>query len=209
MNKIYTIILLLSLVLTSANAQMKEVKNLEAFNNRVTEMATQIKSIESDFKQVKHLDIFNEDVTSKGRFYYIAEDKINLSYTQPTDYKIIINGNRIRIDSDGKTSIVSLKSNKVMNEMRSMLAACMSGNISKITNYKMTFFEDQSSYLVKIKPTDKSLEAYISGFDIYLAKTDMSVSKLRIYETGNDYTDYIFSNRKFNTLKDDALFKIR
>lgn len=208
MKLLYTIILFFSASIL-LNAQMKEIKSLEAFNKQITDFAVSVKSIESDFTQVKHLDIFNENITSKGHFYYIAEDKINLTYTHPTDYKIIINDNKIRIDSDGKTSVVALKSNKVMTEMRAMLTACMSGNISKINNYNMSFLEDAKTYLIKIKPTDKNLQSYVSGFEITMNKNDMSVSKLRIYEKGKDYTDYIFSNRKFNTLKDDSLFKIR
>lgn len=92
--------------------------------------------------------------------------------------------------------------------MRSMLAACMSGNISQISGYNMEYFEDANSYLIKIKPTNKSVQAYISGFDIYMDKKDMSVSKLRISENATDYTDYLFQNKKFNTLTDDKKFSV-
>lgn len=208
MKRIYICYLLIFICLPQINAQMKKMKDVEAFNKRVLAEAVSVKSIESDFTQIKHLDLFNEDITSKGKFYYKHNDKISLDYSSPTKYLIVINADKLKIVSDGKKNVVNLKSNKVMSEMRSMLAACMSGNISQISGYNMEYFEDTNSYLIKIKPTNKSVQAYISGFDIYMDKKDMSVSKLRISENATDYTDYLFQNKKFNTLTDDKKFSV-
>ena len=182
MKRLYIYFLLLFVCLLQINAQMKKLKDVDAFNKRVIQEAVSVKSIESDFTQIKHLDLFNENITSKGKFYYKHSDKISLDYSSPTKYLIVINGDKLKIVSDGKKNIVGLKSNKIMAEMRGMLTACMSGNISQISGYKMEYFEDTNSYLIKIKPTNKSVQAYISGFDIYMDKKDMSVSKLRISE---------------------------
>lgn len=208
MKRLYIYFLLLFVCLLQINAQMKMLKDVDAFNKRVIQEAVSVKSIESDFTQVKHLDLFNENITSKGKFYYKHSDKISLDYSSPTKYLIVINGDKLKIVSDGKKNIVGLKSNKIMAEMRGMLTACMSGNISQISGYKMEYFEDTNSYLIKIKPTNKSVQAYISGFDIYMDKKDMSVSKLRISENASDYTDYLFQNKKFNTLTDDKKFLV-
>lgn len=208
MKRLYIYCLLTLICLLQANAQMKKLKDVDAFNKRVVQEAVSAKSIESDFTQIKHLDLFNENITSKGKFYYKQNDKISLDYSSPTKYLIVINGDKLKIVSDGKKNIVSLKSNKIMAEMRGMLTACMSGNISQISGYSMDYFEDANSYLIKIKPTNKSVQAYISGFDIYMDKTDMSVSKLRISENATDYTDYLFQNKKFNTLTDDKNFLV-
>lgn len=208
MKRLYIYFLLLFVCLLQINAQMKKLKDVDAFNKRVIQEAVSVKSIESDFTQVKHLDLFNENITSKGKFYYKHSDKISLDYSSPTKYLIVINGDKLKIVSDGKKNIVGLKSNKIMAEMRGMLTACMSGNISQISGYKMEYFEDTNSYLIKIKPTNKSVQAYISGFDIYMDKKDMSVSKLRISENASDYTDYLFQNKKFNTLTDDKKFLV-
>ncbi|MBK5720101.1 outer membrane lipoprotein carrier protein LolA [Dysgonomonas sp. Marseille-P4677] len=208
MKHLYIYCLLIFTCLPQVNAQMKKMKDIDAFNKRIVQEAVSVKSIESDFTQIKHLDLFNEDITSKGKFYYKHSDKISLDYNHPTKYLIVINGEKLKIVSDGKKNVVNLKSNKVMTEMRAMLTACMSGNISRISGYSMEYFEDAGSYLIKIKPTNKSIQAYISGFDIYMDKKDMSVSKLRISENATDYTDYLFQNKKFNTLTDDKKFSV-
>ncbi len=207
MKRLY-IYLLILICVPQINAQIKKMKDVETFKQRIEKEATSVKSIESDFTQIKHLNLFNEDITSKGKFYYKYNDKISLDYSSPTKYLIVINGDKLKIVSDGKKNVMSLKSNKIMKEMRGMLTACMSGNISQISGYNMEYFEDASSYLITVKPTNKSVQGYISGFDIYMDKKDLSVSKLRISESATDYTDYLFHNKKFNTLTDDKKFSV-
>ena len=63
--------------------------------------------------------------------------------------------------------------------------------------------------MVKIKPTNKAVQAYIAGIEIYLDKKDMSVHKLRLSETATNYTEYEFYNKKFNSLKNETKFAIR
>lgn len=208
MKHLYICIALFIISWNSLNAQMTAMKDIEAFQNKIVEVAKSVESIESDFIQTKHLDIFNEDIISKGTFYYKSDDKISLNYTHPSSYLMVINGEKIKIVSDGKKNVMNLKSNKVMKEMRAMLAGCMSGNLSQVKGYQMDFFEDNKFYLVKVKPTNKNVTDYVTGFDIYMDKNDLSVSKLRISEAGANYTEYLFSNKKFNTLTDDSKFSI-
>jgi len=195
-------------MLIHTTAQIKKVIHTEDFNKRIAQTAQTVGSIECDFKQIKHLDVFNEDIESTGRFFYKKENKIRLDYHTPVNYRIVINENKILTDSDGKKNVMNLKSNKIMKELQGMLMACMSGNLSRMSNYKPEIYEDTGYYLVKVTPIDKNLQTYISRFEINLLKKDMSVSKLRIYESQTNYTDYIFSNQQFNTVIDDSQFAV-
>lgn len=208
MERFYIYILLFALCIQTYAQQMKKLNDVDAFKKKIEQTASSVKSIESDFTQIKHLDIFDDNITSKGKFYYKHNDKICLEYTTPAKYLIVINGEKLKIVSDGKKNVMSLNSNKVMKEMRGMLTACMSGNITEVSGYQMDFFENAQQYLVKIKPTNKSVQEYISGFDIYFDKKDLSVTKLRISEAGNNYTDYLFANKKFNSLNDEKKFAV-
>lgn len=207
-----TLYLLLIIFATgSMNAQqMKKITRLQEFESRLAKEAQTVHSIESEFTQVKYLDVFDEKVTSKGKFYYQKSNKICMEYARPMNYLIVINGNKLKIVSDGKKNIMNLSSNKMMGQMQDMLTACMIGDLSKMSsNYQLEYFENASYYLVKIKPTNKAVQAYIAGIDIHLDKKDMSVYKLRLSETATNYTEYEFYNKKFNSLKDETRFTIR
>lgn len=211
MNYIKIFLLLLSCTVLPMQAQqMKKLTDLKDFEARLLQEAKKAESIESSFTQIKYLDVFDEKITSKGMFYYRKSNKICMDYAQPMNYLIVINNNKLKIVSDGKKSITDLSSNKMMNQMQDMLTACMVGDLSQMSSdYVREYFEDARYYLVTIKPTNKAVKAYIDNIRIYLDKKDMSVHKLRLSETAANYTEYEFSNKKFNSLKDDAKFTIR
>ena len=158
---LYLSLFFLSIATVHAQSMKKMVQKTE-FENRLAKEAQTVESIESDFTQVKYLDVFDEKVTSKGKFYYQKSNKICMEYFRPMDYLIVINGSKLKIVSDGKKSIMNLSSNKMMAQMQDMLTACMIGDLSKMSsNYQLEYFEDARYYLVKIKPTNKAVQAYI------------------------------------------------
>lgn len=211
MKTIYLFLTLTVAFLAPIQAQtMKELHNLGEFNRKLLAASAATESIESSFTQVKFLDVLNESIVSKGTFYFKKTDKICLDYRSPMAYLMVINGHKIKIVADGKKSLMNLKSNQMMNEVQTMMTACMVGDLSKMSaNYQLQYFEDATHYLIKIKPLSKAVQAYIKQIQIKLNKKEMSVDTLRISETATNYTEYTFSNKKFNTLKDDQRFNVR
>ncbi len=210
MKYIFTGLLLLIVPLYPVIAQLRPLADSKEFNARLAKEAADLQSIESDFTQQKYLDVFDETITSKGKFSYKKENMIRMDYSKPLDYLIIINGSRLKIVSDGKTSTMNLSANKMMNQMQDMLTACMVGDLSRLSSdYELSYFEDNKVYLVKINPVNKNIQMYISGMEIHINKEDMSVDKLRLSETETNYTEYLFTNKKFNSLTDEKIFEIR
>lgn len=209
--RIVLITLILSWGLSGAHAQeMKALAQVKEFENRLSQEAQTLQSIESDFTQVKYLNILDEEVISKGKFFYQKSNKICMEYAEPVNYLIVINGSQLKIVADGKKSVMSLSANRMMNQMQDMLTACMIGDLTKMAaDYHLDYFENERYYLVKIKPVSKAIQAYISGMEIYLDKKDMSVHRLRLSETGANYTEYEFHNKRFNALRDETKFSIR
>lgn len=208
MKKLYIILLFANIFISGSFAQGKKLTSTDTFYKEMLKATGTIHSIESDFRQIKHLDVFDENIESKGRFYYKEGNLVCLNYTQPAQYRIVICGNKIMSETQGSKNTVNLKSNKLMQELQNMLAACMTGDLSKLSGYKLDIYDSISHYTIHVKPESKSLLTYISGFEINVDKKSFSVNKLRINESGANYTDYLFSNQKLNTLKDDKMFTI-
>lgn len=207
-----TIVFILSIWMTVqvCGQSWEKMKSVEEFSQRLNTTASHTQSIACDFVQEKYLDVFAEKIISKGKFYFRKENKIALSYTQPLDYLIVINGPKLKIVSEGKTNLVDLGANKMMNGMNNLLAACMTGDLSLLKDgYQMEYLEDKNYYLVRIKPREQGVKNYLTGMVIWFDKKDMTVARLRLSENAGDYTEYQFLNRQFNTLKDDEKFVIR
>lgn len=208
--KRYFLISLLALsVCRLSMAQEEKTLDTGLLMDKLSVMAEGLQSIESRFEQVKHLDVFDTEIRSSGKFCYKKENKICLDYQKPVPYLLVINESKIKIVSDGKTNRMDLGENPMMNEVGVLLTACMTGDFSGALNsYRMTAYETETYYRLSIIPVSEMIKAYIAGFDIKLNKKDLSVDFLRIQENETDYTDYIFTDKRFNALNDDAIFSV-
>ena len=198
--------LLAGIVSVFAQGEMKPMNDVETFKKKMAAEAQKVNSIESDFTQIKHMAAIEGDMISKGKFYYQKEDKVSLDYTSPIKYLIVINGSKIKMVANGKTSVYDVASNGLMKEMKDVLSACMTGNLQAMnSNYKLEYFQDSKEYLVKIFPLGEAAKAILDEVNIYLDKNDMSVTRLRMVEASKDkkakdkdYTEYQFSDKKLN-----------
>jgi outer membrane lipoprotein-sorting protein len=218
MKKVTLIMVMLSgFISLVAQKDMKQIADTESFKNKIATEAKKVNSIESDFVQIKYMSAISGEMESKGKFYYQKEDKVNLEYTAPMPYQIVINGSKIKMVSNGKENVMDITSNGLMKEMKNVIAACMAGNLQALDgNYKMEFFENANEYLVKIYPLSASTKSILDQVNIYFNKADMSVARMRMIEAPQDkkaatqdYTEYRFSNQKLNSTIPAGRFAIK
>jgi outer membrane lipoprotein carrier protein len=90
-----------------------------------------------------------------------------------------------------------------------MMMSCFKGNLQVIEKkYSIQYFEDEKNYMTHLVPLDKNAGTYLKNIDMYFDKNDMTISKLIIVEPSNDYTEYVFINKKLNSAIPDEKFRI-
>jgi outer membrane lipoprotein-sorting protein len=192
-----------------AQTDFRSLASLEKFKEELKAESASLVGIESSFTQTKYIRLLSEKIVSSGMFYYQKSDKICLDYQKPVKYLIVINGNKIRIDADGKTNTYDLGSNKLMAQMNTLISACLTGNLDKLSSdYALTVKENDTLYLVEVIPSG-SAKSYMKSIDIFLDKKDFSVQKLVITEASDDYTEYAFTGKKKNPSIPHAKFDIK
>lgn len=155
------------------------------------------------------MEMLKNKMVSKGVFKYKREDKIAFLYSQPMVYHMIINGQKLRILSNGKNQIIDLKNNPVMREVRSLIAASFLGNLSQVgTTYKISYFDNKSGVVVVVVPQSKQLSSVITRITIYFKGSNAEIERLKIEEGSGSVTEYIFTNQRINTDLTDEDFRI-
>ncbi|MDD4293747.1 MAG: outer-membrane lipoprotein carrier protein LolA, partial [Bacteroidales bacterium] len=135
--------------------------------------------------------------------------KIAFLYSQPMVYHMIINGQKLRILSNGKNQIIDLKNNPVMREVRSLIAASFLGNLSQVgTTYKISYFDNKSGVVVVVVPQSKQLSSVITRITINFKGSNAEIERLKIEEGSGSVTEYIFTNQRINTDLTDEDFRI-
>ncbi len=209
--KIFCVALISVLPLvTLAAAEYGPLKDEKAFMSELQRKNASITSIQAKFVQTKFLSVFSTEMKSDGNFYWEKNDKICLDYQTPVKYKIVINGDKLKTVSSGKSNVINTKGNPMMDQMSALIAACMTGNIDRMgSGFKVKIEESASDYRLTIEPQAKEVQSYIAKMEIFLSRKDMSVSRLVMHENADDYTGYVFTDNKFNEKIPASVFDVR
>lgn len=209
--KIFCVALISVLPLvTLAAAEYGPLKDEKAFMSELQRKNASITSIQAKFVQTKFLSVFSTEMKSDGNFFWEKNDKICLDYQTPVKYKIVINGDKLKTVSSGKSNVINTKGNPMMDQMSALIAACMTGNIDRMgSGFKVKIEESASDYRLTIEPQAKEVQSYIAKMEIFLSRKDMSVSRLVMHENADDYTGYVFTDNKFNEKIPASVFDVR
>lgn len=211
MNRLPGILLCLLLSVASF-AQPKGftiVKNVDAFQSALAKTHASVTSVSSDLSQTKNMVLLAEKIKSKGRFYFMKEDKVRIEYTSPYSYLLVMNKGQILVKDEQKTSKVNTKNNKTMQSVNRIMMDCMRGTVLTNPDFKASVYENGNDYLVSLMPHTAEMKKLFQNIDVYLGKKGFEVNRLTMKENGGDLTDMYFTNTKHNTPLDEALFKVK
>ncbi|MDR1172681.1 MAG: outer membrane lipoprotein carrier protein LolA, partial [Bacteroidales bacterium] len=122
--------------------QLTPVTDVESFRQRLA-AENRFTAIECDFTQYKHLTIMDEPLVSSGKFYYERDDKVRLDYVKPSPYLIVLDGQKVKITSGGKSNVYDMSSYRMVTVMKSILSSCLLGDFSGDGHeYSMSVSED-------------------------------------------------------------------
>lgn len=203
MNRLAYIISLTLLVMIpvslTGQQDMKPMSNPALFSDRLIKASSAVNSITSDFVQEKNLSVLNEKIISKGRFAFKKENNIRWEYTEPYRYLIIISNNQMFMRDEKNKKQIDIQSNPMFREMNRFITGCIQGDILKNENeYSKEFFENDKYYYVKLIPKSDKVRQMLNEVHIWFNRVDMGVEMLKMVESGNDYTQIMFTGKILN-----------
>lgn len=211
MNKLLATLLFVTLV-TGAFAQPKgftAIKNAAAFQTVLSKANSTVKTISSDFSQTKNMALLSEKIKSKGKFYFMKEDKVRIEYISPYTYLLVMNKGQILVKDEQKTSKISTRNSKTMQSVNRIMMDCMRGTVLSNPDFKATVYENSVSYLVSLSPNTADMKKMFQDIEVYLSKGNFDVNRLVMKENGGDLTDMLFTNTLHNTGLNENLFKVK
>ncbi|MEX2336688.1 MAG: outer membrane lipoprotein carrier protein LolA [Fulvivirga sp.] len=192
------------LVILMAGFQAQEngftrMENVERFRNGIKEMAARTHSITASFKQDKYLSILSGAVESSGTMLFKKPDLLKWAYDKPYQYAILLDGERIQINDEGKVNSFGVTNSKIFQELNELIINSVQGNILQGDRFDITYLENEQLYLTKLVPKQEQFRKYVSRIDVYFEKKNFTVQKLQLYESETDYTCITFQHKEINT----------
>lgn len=174
--------------------------DVPGFKSKLESMAGKINTIESDFVQEKNLSVLSNTIVSKGHFCYKKDNNIRWEYVQPYKYLIIISGGKIFIKEDQGQKQYDIESNRIFREMNNFISGCIQGDILKNEkDFQAGYFENEKNYFVTLVPKAESMRKMLNEVQIWFDRNDLTVLRIKMLETGGDYTKIDFVGKKLNT----------
>lgn len=204
------ILLFLSVTVTAQPAGYKKLDDVNGFRTSLAKTQAAVNNISSDFKQVKNLSLLAEKIQSKGKFYFMKEDKVRIEYIEPYSYLVVMNGTRMLVKDEQKTNKINAGNSKMMQSVNRIMVDCMRGTVLSNPDFKVTVYHNSKQYLLAMVPTSAEMKKLFDQIDVYMDKATLDVVKLVMTEKGGDYTSMDFYNTKHNTTAvNEALFKVK
>lgn len=213
MNKILSTLLGLLIFtgfLYSQENGFRKVQNISKTQLELKKLSENANSIQSKFIQEKHLSFLSENIISKGEFYFKSPSQLRWEYSEPFEYIIVFNDKNIYIKDEEKISTFDSESNKMFSEINNMMIGTIQGNLfTDSDRFDVKFFENDNQYLLELDPKLPEMKSMLKAIKIYIDKPDISVAKIKMIESSDDYTSIDFTDRKLNQPINNAKFNIK
>ena len=204
-----SIIILVSVSLRGQESAFRPVQDVEGVTSQIIASNGKINSMECTFVQEKELSFLEEKVFSSGMFYFQRENKIRWEYETPYSYIIIMNGNLIKIQDEGKTNTLDASSNRLFSSINTIMSGIIDGTvIQRKDQFNSKFFENDESIRVSLEPLITGMKEFILSFELDMNKEDYTVDAMKIIEKNGDYTLIIFKNKKLNAAIPEDIFSV-
>ena len=213
MNKIFCTILTILFFTSILNAQEEGFKQVQDIKNAQTELAKlsqNTQSIQSKFIQEKHLSFLTENIISKGEFFFQSPNKLRWEYSEPFEYIIVFNDKNIYIKDENKISTFDTESNKMFAEINNMMIGSIQGDLfTDSERFDVKYYENANQYLLELDPKLPEMKSMLKTIKFYIDKSDISVAKIKMIESSDDYTSIDFKDRKLNQEIDNEKFNLK
>ena len=195
-----------------AQTDMKPVSeaDLITIKNNINEKNAQIETLICPFVQTKKMAVLKEDAVTKGMMYFQKTDKFRWEYTDDNPFIFVQNGGKYFTKMNGKVNEIKDNSARLFQEIASLVISSIDGDILENTKkFKTEYQENNNTVVVSLTPIPKSMKNFISKIKLHFNKTNFLVTKIEIYESGDDITTIQFDNVKENQTISPNIFELK
>ncbi len=208
------IILITFLIVTAFSTQAQyagysPVADIAKFKADFSAATQKTSSVKSDFVQDKNLSMLSEKITSRGKFWFKKESRVRMEYTQPFQYLMVLNKDKVYVKDGQKENKISAKSNKLFQQINRIMIDCMQGTMLSNSDFKTRVFENKNAALVELVPVTRGLKELFRSINVIVDKKDFSVTSIEMQEISGDNTIMRFTNKELNASIPDTLFDIK
>ena len=187
-------------------AQQSEIQ----IRQKISRIASSIKTMSCDFIQTKHLKMLNDDMVSKGRMYYQQSNRLRWEYTLPYTYTFIINNDKVLLKNSQRNDVIDVNSNKLFKEIARIMMNSVVGNcLNDETSFKSSISVSGEEWVATLLPQRKDMKQMFQKIVLHFSQKQAVVTQVELIEKNGDRTIIDLKNIKTNETISANMFTIR
>jgi outer membrane lipoprotein-sorting protein len=198
MQKVSILVMMVLFITMNSSAQtfrpVTDPGKVLAALKKSSESAT---TVQADFEEEKVMAVLKAPQRSSGVFYYRKNDQLRWEQQKPTQYIILINGDKLRVQEKGKEKNVG-QAGRMASQIRDLMLGLVNGDFQNSKDFSQTISENSSAYQISLVPVNKRLKGMYSQIDLVFAKSTMRLKDLTFLHKDGDRSMMRFSNEKVN-----------
>ena len=201
--------LLLSLILWCC-ALTVSAQTVNQVRQRVNTVAAQMKTMECDFVQTKTVRMLNSKLISRGKMYFQQTSKLRWQYLSPYQYTFVLNGNQVKLKSQGRNDVINVEQNKMFKEItRIMMNSVLGKCVDSSRDFKVALSGSGNNWKALMTPQSKTMKQMFQSISVVFNYQRGTVSAVQLVEKNGDKNVIVLKNVKSNQPLHADLFSIR
>jgi len=142
-------------------------------------------TFDAEFTQTKMMKVSGKTTNKTGHILFDGNDQLQMTYSDPEGDYFIIEGNKVKINMDGKKAELDANKVKMVGLQRSTLLNCLSGNWEQAAadnNAETTITEDNGLKTISIKAKGKVPKGGYKSVELTYRLSDGGMVKMVLEE---------------------------
>lgn len=177
---------------------------------QIDRSASRIESLQCDFTQTKELSLLQDRMVSHGVMYYRQQGGLlRWEYLTPYRYTFILNGDRVSMQSGGRTDVVETSGNRMFREIARMMMNSLTGQcLTAASDFEVRVTVQSDCWVAELTPRRREMEQFFARVRLRFDPERQLVTRIEMIERNGDSTVIELKNIKRNEPIDETLFVV-
>ncbi len=166
----------------------------DKLSDALKQNGAQMSHMECQFSVVHKVKMLKDLQKEDGQLIYDkAANSLSLISSSPSGTSIVMTSQTFSSTTNGRTSTTKISRNPSMQQLKALIDACFSGDLTSAEKGGILTVEENSDYMsLHFVPNDARARQYVASIDMTFDKKTYAMSTLKISQASEEYFLYTF-----------------